>query len=80
MNRSDSQLSLGPVEVQLEAGKQYYLCTCGQSRKRPFCDGSHAGSGHEPHVFTAEASKAAYLCTCTRSANKPFCDGRHNNA
>ncbi len=80
MSQSNSQPATGPVEVQLEAGKPYYLCACGRSGNKPFCDGSHAGTDITPRVYTAEESKTAWLCTCARSANKPFCDGRHNNA
>ena len=28
-------------EVILEAGKQFSICTCGQSKNLPFCDSSH---------------------------------------
>jgi len=31
-----------PVEV--EEGKDYFWCSCGQSAKQPFCDGSHKGT------------------------------------
>ena len=29
----------------LEAGKDVYLCRCGQSGNKPFCDGSHKRVG-----------------------------------
>ena len=31
----------GPLAVEVEKGKSYYWCACGQSKKQPFCDGSH---------------------------------------
>ena len=30
-----------PAGVELEAGKDYYWCSCGHSKNQPFCDGSH---------------------------------------
>lgn len=33
----------GPYKVYLEANKRYGWCTCGLSKKDPFCDGSHKG-------------------------------------
>ena len=52
-------LKNGPYEVAGGAklfdhqGKEYvedqiepiYLCRCGQSKNKPFCDGSHTGAG-----------------------------------
>jgi len=35
----------GAYPVQVEAGKQYWWCTCGHSSKQPMCDGKHKGSG-----------------------------------
>ena len=35
----------GPMPVKVEAGKTYFWCACGKSRKQPFCDGAHKGSG-----------------------------------
>ena len=66
-----------PSAVELEEGKTYYFCTCGQSASQPFCDGAHKGSGFAPQAFTAEKTGTAYLCQCKQSGNLPFCDGRH---
>ncbi|MGE3966811.1 MAG: CDGSH iron-sulfur domain-containing protein, partial [Dongiaceae bacterium] len=37
-----------PYPVELEAGKTYFWCACGRSRKQPFCDGSHKDTGISP--------------------------------
>ena len=66
-----------PFEVELEAGKDYYWCSCGLSKKQPFCDGSHKETEFEPVKFTAEETKTAYLCGCKRNDGTPFCDGSH---
>ncbi len=66
-----------PAAVSVTAGETYYWCSCGQSKKQPFCDGSHAGSGFEPLAYTAEKSETVYLCQCKQSSNSPFCDGAH---
>ena len=31
----------GPFALEVEKGKTYYWCQCGQSKNQPFCDGSH---------------------------------------
>ncbi|MBL6764948.1 MAG: CDGSH iron-sulfur domain-containing protein [Verrucomicrobiae bacterium] len=67
-----------PAPVELEAGKQYFFCTCGESKNQPFCDGAHSGSGFGPKAFKAEKSGTAYLCQCKHTANAPFCDGAHS--
>ena len=66
-----------PAKVELEAGKDYWYCSCGLSAAQPFCDGAHKGSGFAPVKFTAETSGPAFLCQCKQSANPPFCDGKH---
>jgi len=68
-----------PCEVELTEGKTYFFCTCGNSKKQPFCDGAHSGTDFEPHKFTAEKSGASWLCQCKRTGNKPFCDGSHSD-
>ncbi len=67
-----------PFEVELTEGKSYAWCACGRSRKQPYCDGSHDGTGILPLVQKAAKSETAYLCGCKRTATAPFCDGTHN--
>jgi CDGSH iron-sulfur domain-containing protein 3 len=66
-----------PLPINVEAGKSYWWCACGRSKKQPFCDGSHKGSGFTPVEFKADKSEEAWFCACKRSGNKPMCDGSH---
>lgn len=66
-----------PYKIELEAGKTYFWCACGESKNQPFCDGSHKGSDFVPVKFTAETTKAGWLCGCKQSKTSPFCDGSH---
>jgi CDGSH-type Zn-finger protein len=66
-------------EVQLEAGKTYYWCACGESKNQPFCDGSHKTTSFTPVAHTPKKTGAAWLCGCKQSARSPLCDGTHNN-
>ena len=68
---------LSPYQVELQAGKRYAWCRCGRSQKQPFCDGSHAGTGIEPLMFTAERTEAALPCGCKDTGDPPYCDGSH---
>jgi len=67
-----------PIPVEVEAGKNYFWCTCGQSSAQPFCDGSHAGTGLAPLRWTAPESKRVFFCACKATAGQPLCDGSHN--
>ena len=66
-----------PFSVDVEAGKTYFRCACGQSAKQPFRDGSHRSSSLNPVRLTAETNKTAWLCGCKQTASAPFCDGSH---
>ena len=66
-----------PYAVEVEAGKKYWWCSCGQSQKQPYCDGSHKDTGLTPLLYTAEKTGKVYLCGCKSTAKKPFCDGTH---
>jgi len=64
-----------PYQVEIGAGKHHFWSGCGRSRNQPFCDGSHKGTGFNPHQFKAEESTAFWLCGCKRIGNRPQCDG-----
>lgn len=66
-----------PVSVALEAGREYFYCTCGRSAEQPFCDGSHQGTAFTPMPFRVDEDRRAALCRCKRTADPPFCDGSH---
>lgn len=68
-----------PFAVDLQAGKTYFWCACGQSKNQPFCDGSHKGTSFTPTKFEATEDKKAFLCGCKHSAGAPFCDGSHKS-
>jgi CDGSH-type Zn-finger protein len=67
----------GPFAVDVEAGRTYYWCACGRSKKQPFCDGSHKVTSLTPVAVTAEASTRVWFCGCKHTGNKPYCDGTH---
>lgn len=67
-----------PYPIEVEAGKTYFWCTCGQSSKQPFCDGSHKETSFEPMKYTAEESKRLFFCGCKATGNQPLCDGAHS--
>lgn len=66
-----------PYPVEVEAGKSYWWCSCGKSKKQPFCDGSHAGSEFSSVKFDATEKKTLYFCGCKATQKPPFCDGSH---
>ena len=67
-----------PLAINVEAGKSYWWCACGRSKKQPFCDGSHAGTPFEPLEWKAERSRPMSFCTCKRTKSPPFCDDSHD--
>lgn len=67
-----------PIVVTLEPGT-YYWCACGETKKQPFCDGSHKGTEFEPQVFKMTEEKQVAICNCQRTHTPPFCDGTHFN-
>lgn len=67
-----------PYGVTVEQGKKYFWCACGLSKKQPFCDGSHKGSGIDPVPFTAEKAETVWFCGCKATKTRPRCDGTHS--
>jgi CDGSH-type Zn-finger protein len=68
-----------PVMIELEEGKTYAFCTCGESGNQPWCNGAHKGGEFAPKVFKAEETKLRAICTCKQTNNPPYCDGSHNS-
>jgi CDGSH-type Zn-finger protein len=66
-----------PYAVEVETGKSYFWCACGESKSQPFCDGSHKGTDFTPVKYEAKESKKVFFCGCKGSASKPMCDGSH---
>ena len=66
-----------PIAVQETPGSKHY-CTCGNSNNKPYCDGSHKGTGKVPKAVEITEAKQVYICDCGSTGNSPFCDGTHS--
>ena len=55
--------------------KKYYWCSCGLSKKQPFCDSSHMRTSFKPLDFVIQenVTKIA-LCLCKKTSSAPYCD------
>ena len=67
-----------PFPIEVESGKSYFWCACGQSQNQPFCDGAHKGTDFVPVKYEATQSKKVFFCGCKSTAKQPLCDGSHN--
>ena len=67
-----------PYKVKVEKDKIYSWCSCGLSKKQPFCDGSHKGGLFKSVKYLAKSDKEVWFCGCKRTKHQPFCDGSHS--
>lgn len=66
-----------PYVIEMKAGK-YAFCTCGESKKQPFCDGAHSSTNFKPEIVVLEMDKKVAWCGCKHSSKGSFCDGMHH--
>jgi CDGSH-type Zn-finger protein len=66
-----------PYVQKVEPGT-FWWCACGRSKRQPFCDGAHKGTGFEPKKTEITEAKLVAWCGCKHSKTAPFCDGAHS--
>jgi len=77
--KNSTSLNKNPIKVKVEKGKIYSWCTCGLSRKQPFCDGAHKKERKfKSFKYFAEETTEIYFCCCKTTKRPPFCDGSHS--
>lgn len=76
MSRKFPHAQNAPFILKMKPGR-YAWCSCGESRKQPFCDGSHEVTGMLPIIEIIEEEKEVAWCGCKCSERKPYCDGTH---
>ena len=59
-----------PYVVDVEEGKTYYWCSCGHSKKQPFCDGAHKTTSFTPVAIISKIISPAFAVTAA-SINQP---------
>ncbi|MDP6930352.1 MAG: CDGSH iron-sulfur domain-containing protein [Planctomycetota bacterium] len=71
-----------PFVTLCEPGK-YAYCTCRQSKRYPFCDGTHReysdgeGKVYSPIKVLLDEERRVAWCACGASGKMPYCDGSH---
>ncbi|MCX7722325.1 MAG: CDGSH iron-sulfur domain-containing protein [Verrucomicrobiae bacterium] len=67
---------LEPYVIEMAPGT-YSWCSCGRSKREPFCDGSHKGTQFRPVKVTFTEPRTIAWCGCKRTKTPPYCDGTH---
>ena len=68
-----------PYVTREKKGAKVAWCSCGESAKAPYCDGSHAkkNTGKRPVVIEVPDDRILAWCGCGRTGNPPYCDATH---
>src|SRR3569833_2595889 len=65
-----------PYYAVLKQGRPYRWCRCGLSKKQPYCDNSHEGTGFEPMVYVGQYDGEEVLfCGCKQTGDSPMGGG-----
>jgi len=71
-------VDLQPLTLTLKPGR-YSWCSCGYSKKQPFCDDSHRleenATNRRSYKFEALEEAEVAFCMCRFTGNPPYCDG-----
>jgi len=70
--------SYAPSSIRgLKDDEMKLWCACGLSKRQPWCDGSHSGTGIRPLKWRVPSKQqSVYLiCNCKYSKSPPYCDG-----
>ena len=65
-----------PIVETIKKGT-HWMCQCHDSKIKPYCDGTHEGTGYKPLKLEQMATARVAICQCGMSANLPLCDGSH---
>ncbi len=70
-----------PYTVEIKTGESTWICTCGQTKNSPYCDGTHKDldGAVGPEEIKTESDTTTYVCGCGKTGNGVLCDGTHLN-
>ena len=66
-----------PYVIDEEPGTKAW-CSCGLTKRQPYCDGSHAGTDFRPEIVEITEKGPVAWCGCRRSGKGARCDGSHS--
>ncbi len=66
-----------PFHIIDEKAGEILYCACGRSATKPYCDGSHGGTGIAPWRTFLPTPRQVKICGCGKSSIGPFCDNSH---
>ena len=66
-----------PYRTTVVDNKTYRWCSCGLSKRQPYCDEAHRGTEFKPVLFKGPGDMTVALCGCKLTTHPPYCDGNH---
>ncbi|BCA94911.1 hypothetical protein TUM19329_12720 [Legionella antarctica] len=75
MDSESEYKNLFPISLEVEKGKKYIWCGCGESQTPPLCDKRDCGD--KSVTYLAELTEELCFCNCKCTKKPPLCDGSH---